>query len=767
MKSDVEFYFNLESVFSEIPISFPVLDWVALNPLSDLTKNSFHSAIYQLRKNAKYQGYLNISEYIDLYNSGRIGVVSIQKSCEHHSHLNLTVGQILNIETQKKLENISKARLSGRDQLITTQLGDLGFPDMQDWMENRIFTFLSAWFDEGLAFWRMPSEKTELFEAWKDLTHCENSAWKKQIAHLPDDPIQACSYLLFELGVPTSFFESYIRQITHRILGWMSLIKCKNRYPQQSQLTKTSHLASPIVIWLAQENFYLKKIEKTNNKIKKSFEFREFDFSQDDIQLNQYLQVWQRALEFQEHGALLAALKTEKKQLFFMEKNTDSQWIFCMDPRSHLPRTIIESTLSQETFGVAGFFGFPMRLECEKNKVFSHQAPFLLPPEIILKFNEWFSCGIQSSKESYSWIQSLNLSKSEYLSPYFLFEMTGYCFFWEWMKKAFLFQVETHDRFVCPSSLDFKNQTLFSNLNIEIKTAIEMSYAFLMQCGLSKRFSKHIILCGHRALTVNNPQQASFECGACGGHSGEWNAKIACEILNHEWVRAGLEKKGVLIPEETQFIPALHNTSLQTIQFLIDEEKTPSFLLGQLDELNQSLLREKGKRQQEKFSPLHFAELIPEWGLAGNALLVIGSSICSQFSILQGRCFLQSYCPNQDSDGEILKTILDSVALVAQEINAQYYFSSTDPEIYGGGNKALHNVVSGVGVMEGNLSDLKIGLSTQSLCFRGERIHIPLRLMVVILADQLFVSEVIKRTQFFSQLLKNEWVFLEVIEETE
>jgi uncharacterized protein YbcC (UPF0753/DUF2309 family) len=131
---------------------------------------------------------------------------------------------------------------------------------------------------------------------------------------------------------------------------------------------------------------------------------------------------------------------------------------------------------------------------------------------------------------------------------------------------------------------------------------------------------------------------------------------------------------------------------------------------------------------------------------------------------LERRVFLHSYEPDNDLDGKLLTGIFFGPLIVAHWINAQYYFSTTDPTIYGSGNKMLHNVVSGLGVMEGNFSDLKIGLPWQSIAFREEILHEPVRLLVVIYAPKLFVESLLSQHPTIKALFTGQWVQLKIIE---
>ncbi|MFX7825309.1 putative inorganic carbon transporter subunit DabA, partial [Acinetobacter baumannii] len=47
----------------------------------------------------------------------------------------------------------------------------------------------------------------------------------------------------------------------------------------------------------------------------------------------------------------------------------------------------------------------------------------------------------------------------------------------------------------------------------------------LRMMGLVEGFARVVLLCGHGASVVNNPYASSLQCGACGGHEGEPNAR--------------------------------------------------------------------------------------------------------------------------------------------------------------------------------------------------------------------------------------------------
>jgi uncharacterized protein YbcC (UPF0753/DUF2309 family) len=103
--------------------------------------------------------------------------------------------------------------------------------------------------------------------------------------------------------------------------------------------------------------------------------------------------------------------------------------------------------------------------------------------------------------------------------------------------------------------------------------------------------------------------------------------------------------------------------------------------------------------------------------------------------------------------------------VVASWISLQYYGSAVAPEAFGGGNKLIHNVTGGIGVVEGNGGMLRAGLPWQAV-HDGERlVHEPLRLSVLVEAPRAAIGEILARHPAVRALFDNGWLHLFALEE--
>ncbi|MBO4208590.1 putative inorganic carbon transporter subunit DabA, partial [Micromonospora echinofusca] len=160
-----------------------------------------------------------------------------------------------------------------------------------------------------------------------------------------------------------------------------------------------------------------------------------------------------------------------------------------------------------------------------------------------------------------------------------------------------------------------------------------------------------------------------------------------------------------------------------------------------------------------------WAQVRPEWALAGNAAFIAAPRDLTLGLDLAGRTFLHSYDWTGDPDAAVLETIMTGPLVVAAWINLQYYFSTVYPDRLSAGTKTVHTVLGdGLGVLSGSGGDLRTGLPWQSVSDGGRLVHEPLRLLAVVCAPQHLVDAVLHRNPALRQLVEGGWMALTVLD---
>ncbi len=155
----------------------------------------------------------------------------------------------------------------------------------------------------------------------------------------------------------------------------------------------------------------------------------------------------------------------------------------------------------------------------------------------------------------------------------------------------------------------------------------------------------------------------------------------------------------------------------------------------------------------------------PEWGLAGCSTFVVAPRERTKGIDLQGKSFLHSYEWKKDDGFGVLELIMTAPMVVTSWINLQYYGSTVDNKNYGSGNKTLHNVTAGLGVLEGFSGDLRVGLPIQSIHDGEKYQHEPQKLQVIIEAPIEAMNRILAAHQSVRDLCDNGWIYLLAMDE--
>ena len=256
------------------------------------------------------------------------------------------------------------------------------------------------------------------------------------------------------------------------------------------------------------------------------------------------------------------------------------------------------------------------------------------------------------------------------------------------------------------------------------------------------------------------------------------NARLLAGLLNEPAVRAGLIEKGIVIPQTTLFVAALHDTTTDAVTLYTEDHPVGAHrdAIAQAEQwlaaaavLTRSeralrLPRTSGEASVIKRSR-DWSETRAEWALAGCKAFIAAPRMRTAGRSLEGRAFLHDYIWRRDEGFGVLELIMTAPVVVASWISLQYYGSSVAPSLFGGGNKLLHNVVGGIGVIEGNGGPLRAGLPWQSVHDGHKLMHEPLRLSVCIEAPREAMTAVLEKHPGVRALFDNTWLHLFAIDD--
>ena len=464
-----------------------------------------------------------------------------------------------------------------------------------------------------------------------------------------------------------------------------------------------------------------------------------------------------------------------------------AQLVCCIDVRSEGLRRHMEATGPYETLGFAGFFAVAIRFQDLSGGAPSALCPVLLEARNVVA--ERPASGAEALAERrLAGARALagahdgfHAAKDDLVAPFALAEASGWVAGPLAAGRTLLagrfgaLRGRLARRAVPPAPTSLAVHESFS-----LEERLLFARAALTMMGLTGGFGRLVVLCGHGSTTENNPYAASLDCGACGGNRGAPNARVAAAILNGTDVRDGLARDGIVIPDDTWFVAAEHDTATDQVE-LLDAQLVPPGHHAELAQLAADLQHAGEALSAERCASLpgapaqptaraaarhararstDWAQVYPEWGLAGNAAFIVGPRTLTRGLDLGRRTFLHSYEAGVDADGTALETILTAPLVVAQWISCQYLFSSVDPEVFGAGTKTIHNVVASVGVIAGHDGDLQLGLPWQSVSDGERLVHEPLRLLAVVQAPLARIDAIVARNTVLQHLFDNEWVAL-------
>lgn len=622
-----------------------------------------------------------------------------------------------------------------------------------DW-ETRLVEHVGLWCAAYLQDGQARAGAGSLYAYWRAAAAVDRSleiaglaGWRARMAALPPTPRAAIEATLTELGVDASARAGYMQRLLAGVYGWASYL----RRDGWNGDAATGMLVDLLAIRLVADASVAALLPGRPVAPQ----------SPQLIQDEEVRLVFQEALEDGYISGLAASLVPATPR----SDRPLVQAVFCIDVRSEPLRRHLEAQSEAiETLGFAGFFG--IALEWMADGLPSARCPVLLSPTLRLQSTEtpqpqagpMLKAMQTAPAASFTFVEVLGLAYGLALAGDAL--VAGRAGGPDDGREAFaLADAEAGEAMLA--------------------TRVDTAASILQNTSMAQPYAQLVLLCGHEGQSANNPHAAGLDCGACGGHGGAINARVAARLLNDPAVRSGLAVRGWQIPADTWFVPAVHNTTLDTVQ-LLDGAALPATHHQALAQLEAWLAAAGSATRAERaaglglaHTPAHglarllrrrardWSEARPEWALARNAAFIAARRTRTRTSDLGGRTFLHEYDWEADHDSAVLGLILAAPVVVASWINLQYLASTVENQLFGAGTKALHNRVGSLGVLLGNGGDLRTGLPIQSVhAADGSWYHEPLRLQVVVEAPLEKIAAALRGVPHVHDLVVNGWLRL-------
>lgn len=761
-----------------LPAQAPLKDFVHHNTFHAFQDLKFQDALRQGAEIFGYKSSLSIAEYRSLYNEGKIDSQVLR---------NVLLSRKGNEGNQTWFKNVLE---KSYDPDRSPRIGALRSlwkqkyqMDMDSMVHPTLFRLLCSYLDQGISIWKFPRNEAGFLATIIELEkNSFVSIFKtRAIRELFITESFLLEDLLGKLVGEESLYERYLfdQQFAHQ--GWSGIVSSIES-DSNSLLDKRAISLHDLIVlecWL--------ELDVLEQKLGENWQaIGTFGFSAIGLfepfeknEAYEVLALWQEAFEWTFYDQVLKGIQNNIS-VSPPISTVSFQAMFCIDDRECSFRRYLEQIDHKcETIGTPGFFGVAFFYQPINGQHLTKVCPAPVNPTHLIK-----EVGEGRKQE-----RDVHFSKHShnFYTGWLISQTLG---FWSAIKLFFNIFKPSMSPAVSHS---FKHMDKFSSLTIEhipgeierglqvgftIAEMIDIVEGVLRSTCLIENFAPIVYSIGHGASTINNPHYAAYDCGACCGRAGSVNARVFAFMANHPEVRANLEKRGIAIPNETQFVGGLRDTTRDEVVFfdedelfaenaLLHQENLQKF--GKASDLN---AKERSRRfesidTKKTAAQIHEEVLIrsvslfeprPELNHATNSLCIVGQRDLTRGLFLDRRSFMNSYNYALDPQGEYLLRILNAAAPVCGGINLEYYFSRVDNEKLGAGSKLPHNVMGLVGVANGIDGDLRPGLPSQMI-----EVHDPIRLLMIIEHFPDVVLETIQRNPATYEWFINEWVMLSVV----
>ena len=774
--------FDLSKVLHDLhhylPSQTPLKDFIHHNSLHAFQHSKFYDAIFQASSIFGYQVTLELRDYRTLFKNGRIKEAVLDRCIRERKGADAT-----NTWKEALLHGSFDEKRQARIGSLRAKWKQIHHIDLDNAVHPILFRILAGYLDQGISTWTFPQHQDGLIASLRALEEQSVVSLfqsKRTRRLLLDSRTDVESLMKLLVGTP-EHFSNYLfdQQFAHQ--GWSGMVATLERQPNALLDQRSVSLHDLIVLdCLLEIDALDQALGETWEPLSKHGLPKPIALFENKASstLEEVLRLWQDAFEWSYYDEVLQGLLQTRSMDAESPEKKSFQALFCIDERECSLRRHIEHINPHcETLGTPGFFGVEFYFQPTNAKFYDKLCPAPVTPKYLIKELDG------SGERHHEWLYQ---KAGRQLLPGLMFSLTaGFAAGWRMadnlmqpkmspaisnafihMNKKAKLTVENID----PDMVENGLQVGFT-----VKEMTDRVEALLRSVGLIKDFAPLVYLIAHGSSSANNPHHGAHDCGACSGRPGSVNARVMATMANHPKVREMLAERGLVVPSETRFLGALHDTAADQIEFydedlLLAEDSIRH--AANKDDFEHALDRNAKERSRRfasidtkadlrrvrkaiKDRSVSLFEPRPELGHGTNTLCIVGSRALTKQLFLDRRAFLNSYDYRTDPEGKLLVGVMKPLGPVCGGINLEYYFSRVDNLKLGAGTKLPHNVVGLIGVANSCDGDLRPGLPLQMI-----EVHDPVRLLIVVEHRPDVILKTIQSIPEMYEWYHKEWVHL-------
>ncbi|MCD9624337.1 DUF2309 domain-containing protein [Rhabdothermincola salaria] len=634
-----------------LPVSRPLADLVAVNPLGGFEDRDVPTAIEAARAWYGIVGHLGEPAYRAAYAAGRIDdtdlAVALRRWAPEIPWGTWLVppetgpghGSTLETVVLADLHHGEVVEVGGRTEASLAEAHDLrGGSEVAATVDAHVVRWCAAHLDRGQAAWSPIRGEPGLYRAWQQLVRHDRTLPRPVRRRLAAGPSRAEDAVLaaFEaLDVAPSDQLSVLRAELTALPGWAAHLRWRSEAAGDAALVDYLALRLSLTAALVGDAgpptpmtavAEAARLERTPQdpvtRARHALHRLGVDPGALDpdgwellvgalthLSAPRRPWVWQTAYEAHYRDELLRSLTLANVAPPAVDVRPRAQVVCCIDVRSEGLRRHLEDDPQIDTLGFAGFFAVAIGWRAVSGGQPLANCPALIDPrhevsEVVVGSHRVAEANRRRTAAWAGAADGVHEAATTPGSAFALAEAAG----WITGPIAGL-------RTASPTGWEALRRGTRRSLAPTPPTAVDLvggippadrvltARAALTMMGLTSGFARLVVLCGHSSDTAANPYEASLRCGACGGHGGGPNARVLAAVLNDADTRQALRLHGIDLPDDTVVIAAEHDTTSDVVTVL-DPHLVPSTHHDDVERVRRDLVRAGAALAAERCSQL-------------------------------------------------------------------------------------------------------------------------------------------------------------------